>query len=102
MPLLFSNPGQAEKISYWALDRGLGLIIPVDAQDLVAIVDAAEPHALDRPWPGNIGQRTGFARLYGDIRSDFPTAPQLAHSTNKRLIGQFRRVGHSALALFAG
>ena len=91
-------PSAREEVADRALDRGLRIVVPVHAQDLVApAARRRQPDVLDRARAFDVGEHERLVRRDHDRRRDLPPLSELARRARTRALG-----GHSAAALLAG
>ena len=94
---IFSEAAR-EEIPGGALDGGVGLAVPVDADDGVLPVAAdSHPNLMDAAGAFDVGKREGRAGLDADAGRDFPALAQLARGVLAVAIGS-----HAGLTFFAG
>lgn len=92
---IFSEAAR-EEISGGALDRGVGLAVPVDADDSVLpIASQRHPDLMDAAGAFDVGEGDGRCAFNVDGGRDFPALAELARGVPAGTIG-----GHAGLAFF--
>ena len=91
-------PAAGEEVADGALDGGLVLAVPVDAEDAVApVAGGGHPYVLNRPRVIDLRDHRRLAGLDPNIGGDLPSLAEVAGGPLGGALD-----GHAALALFAG